>query len=194
VTSPASFAPGCLAYVQDSRNYLTVGIGCTGGQHRSVYLAEWLGREFRRCARVLVRHRELRPPPDGHQRHPVIPWFGLLKPGDWLVVVLGLAVCACRFPLAWQAGVAEKAIVRRGGEVFSELDLARNRRIEVPGPLGITTVVVDQRRVRVARTPAPPVLRAPGLAVAPRRDCHLCAQPGQRRGPGKQADLRFAAY
>ncbi|HPP48084.1 MAG TPA: RNase adapter RapZ, partial [Accumulibacter sp.] len=48
-------------YVRDSRNYLTVGIGCTGGQHRSVYLAEVLGREFRACARVLVRHRELRP-------------------------------------------------------------------------------------------------------------------------------------
>ncbi|WP_291993584.1 RNase adapter RapZ [Candidatus Accumulibacter sp. ACC003] len=50
------------AYVRDSRNYLTVGIGCTGGQHRSVYLAERLGREFRSCARVLVRHRELPPP------------------------------------------------------------------------------------------------------------------------------------
>ena len=50
------------SYVQDSRSYLTVGIGCTGGQHRSVYLAEWLQREFRDCARVLVRHRELRSP------------------------------------------------------------------------------------------------------------------------------------
>ncbi len=50
------------AYVRDSRNYLTVGIGCTGGQHRSVYLAERLGREFRSSARVLVRHRELPPP------------------------------------------------------------------------------------------------------------------------------------
>ena len=49
------------SYVQDSRNYLTVGIGCTGGQHRSVYLAEWLGRKFRGCARVLIRHRELGP-------------------------------------------------------------------------------------------------------------------------------------
>ena len=51
------------AYVRDSRNYLTVAIGCTGGQHRSVYLAERLGREFRSSARVLVRHRELAPPP-----------------------------------------------------------------------------------------------------------------------------------
>lgn len=50
------------SYVQDSRNYLTVAIGCTGGQHRSVYFAEWLRREFSDCARVLVRHRELRSP------------------------------------------------------------------------------------------------------------------------------------
>ena len=82
-------------------------------------------------------------------------WVALLKPGDWLLVALGLAVCALAFPLAWQAGVAEKAIVRRGGDVFSELDLSRNRRIDVPGPLGITTVVVDKRRVRVAADPGP---------------------------------------
>ncbi|HMW18529.1 MAG TPA: RNase adapter RapZ [Accumulibacter sp.] len=58
----ASFVRNWLpCYIQDSRNYLTVGIGCTGGQHRSVYFAEVLGREFSACARVLVRHRELRP-------------------------------------------------------------------------------------------------------------------------------------
>jgi len=44
----------------DSRSYLSVGIGCTGGRHRSVYLAETLGSYFRgRHGRVLVRHREL---------------------------------------------------------------------------------------------------------------------------------------
>ena len=50
----ATWLPG---YIRDNRNYLTVAIGCTGGQHRSVYIAEWLGREFRGRARVLVRHR-----------------------------------------------------------------------------------------------------------------------------------------
>ena len=49
------------SYVKDNRNYLTVGIGCTGGQHRSVYLAERLAQRFRHQARVLVRHRELSP-------------------------------------------------------------------------------------------------------------------------------------
>ena len=49
------------AYIRDNRSYLTVGIGCTGGQHRSVYIAEWLAQHFSDRARVLVRHRELTP-------------------------------------------------------------------------------------------------------------------------------------
>ena len=53
------------AYIRDNRSYLTVAIGCTGGQHRSVYLAEWFAREFADRARVLVRHRELPAGPRG---------------------------------------------------------------------------------------------------------------------------------
>jgi RNase adapter protein RapZ len=46
-------------YARDNRNYLTVAIGCTGGQHRSVYLAERLARTFSPRYQVLLRHREL---------------------------------------------------------------------------------------------------------------------------------------
>jgi UPF0042 nucleotide-binding protein len=44
---------------KDNRSYLTVAIGCTGGRHRSVYLAERLAASFGADARVLVRHRGL---------------------------------------------------------------------------------------------------------------------------------------
>jgi len=50
------------SYVRDNRSYLTVAIGCTGGQHRSVYLVEMLGRHFESQIKVLVRHRELPEP------------------------------------------------------------------------------------------------------------------------------------
>jgi UPF0042 nucleotide-binding protein len=48
-------------FVADNRSYLTVAIGCTGGQHRSVYFAEKLARYFQPQQQVLVRHRELTP-------------------------------------------------------------------------------------------------------------------------------------
>jgi UPF0042 nucleotide-binding protein len=46
--------------VRSNRSYLTVAVGCTGGQHRSVYLAERLAAHFRRTeGQALVRHRDL---------------------------------------------------------------------------------------------------------------------------------------
>lgn len=46
-------------YVADNRHYLTVAIGCTGGQHRSPYVVERLAARFRGREQVLVRHRAL---------------------------------------------------------------------------------------------------------------------------------------
>ncbi len=47
------------ALAEDQRSYVVVAIGCTGGQHRSVFLAEQLARRFAGRYSVLVRHREL---------------------------------------------------------------------------------------------------------------------------------------
>lgn len=47
-------------FVKQNRYYLTVSIGCTGGQHRSVYIAETLHEDFRdTLENVSIRHREL---------------------------------------------------------------------------------------------------------------------------------------
>ena len=52
------------SFVQDNRSYLTVAIGCTGGQHRSVYFVEQLANyfgttHFKQMQKVIIRHREL---------------------------------------------------------------------------------------------------------------------------------------
>ncbi|MCG8416128.1 MAG: RNase adapter RapZ [Pseudomonadales bacterium] len=47
-------------YEENNRSYITVAIGCTGGQHRSVFLCEKLGNDFSKSiANVQVQHREL---------------------------------------------------------------------------------------------------------------------------------------
>ncbi|MDO5056517.1 MAG: RNase adapter RapZ [Lautropia sp.] len=56
------------SYVQDNRHYLTIAIGCTGGQHRSVYVVQALAEHFARTERVLVRHRALANRPLGSTR------------------------------------------------------------------------------------------------------------------------------
>jgi UPF0042 nucleotide-binding protein len=47
-------------YIEQNRNYLTVAIGCTGGQHRSVFLVDSIAAELEReYDNVLARHNEL---------------------------------------------------------------------------------------------------------------------------------------
>jgi len=49
------------SFINDNRNYITVAIGCTGGQHRSVFISDRLNQHFSSSDTIhtLVRHREL---------------------------------------------------------------------------------------------------------------------------------------
>jgi len=78
-----------------------------------------------------------------------------LKPGDWLTLLLGgTFVVALTFKL-WSGDLADKAIIRSGGKIFKEVSLSRNQKIEVPGPLGVTIVSIQNRKARVASDPSP---------------------------------------
>jgi UPF0042 nucleotide-binding protein len=47
-------------FEQENRNYMTIAIGCTGGQHRSVYMVEAIASYFKTTRNnIMTRHREL---------------------------------------------------------------------------------------------------------------------------------------
>ncbi|MFU2487029.1 NusG domain II-containing protein [Thauera sp. WH-1] len=82
-------------------------------------------------------------------------WWALLRPGDVLVVLAGLLLCGLAVRALWQGGAPDGAVVRAGGQVVAEVDLSRERFIEVPGPLGVTRIEIQPGRARVASDPGP---------------------------------------
>ena len=48
------------AFLLDQRASITVAIGCTGGRHRSIYIADQLGERFASEYQVVVRHRDIK--------------------------------------------------------------------------------------------------------------------------------------
>ena len=83
------------------------------------------------------------------------PWLALVRPGDWLVMLAGITVVSLSFPLFWQGGAAERAVIRQEGKVFAEIDLRSKKTLEVSGPLGITRIAIEPGRARVISDPGP---------------------------------------
>ena len=82
-------------------------------------------------------------------------WRSLMRPGDWLALLLAALLVAALFPLVWRGGAAEKAVVRANGTVVAEVRLTETRTLEVPGPLGTTRIEIAPGRARVAADPGP---------------------------------------
>lgn len=100
------------------------------------------------------------------------PWLRLVRPGDWLVLLLATVLTAASFPLLWQKGAAERAVVRQDGQVVAELALTAPRTLAVSGPLGTTVIAVERGRARVASDPGPR---------------QLCVRQGWLARPGEMA-------
>ncbi len=83
-----------------------------------------------------------------------MPWLSHLRPGDWLIMLAGLALVASLW--MHQAGSLEgRVIVRLDGQLFKQASLRLDQTIRVPGPLGESRVEIRNGRVRVAADPGP---------------------------------------
>ena len=82
-------------------------------------------------------------------------WLRYIRPGDWLVVCSGFAGAGLLFPLFWNSTHADRAIVRRDGELITEIALTTTKRIEVQGPIGTTVIEIAPGRARVQSDPGP---------------------------------------
>jgi hypothetical protein len=123
-----------------------------------------------------------------------VPWQALLRPGDWALLAISAALVAASFPLLWRGGVADRAIVKRDGQLVTELALNVPRRYEVQGAIGTTVIEVQPGRARVLSDPGPRqycvqqgwLTRANAVAIcAPN---HISLQLGGRGGANATYD------
>ena len=75
-----------------------------------------------------------------------------IRPGDWLTVLAALAVVLVLFNRLWLGETASKVQIRAGNQIHATLSINQQRVVQVPGPLGNTTVV-DHGKARVASDP-----------------------------------------
>ena len=50
-------------YAKEGKNHFTVGIGCTGGQHRSVSIARYLFDHYKDIYKCYIEHRDIKEAP-----------------------------------------------------------------------------------------------------------------------------------
>ncbi len=84
-----------------------------------------------------------------------VSWRSLLKPGDWLLLLAAAACVTAAYPLLWRGGVADRAVVKRDGQLVTELALNTPRKYEVTGAIGTTVIEVQPGRARVLSDPGP---------------------------------------
>ncbi len=125
------------------------------------------------------------------------PWRMLLKPGDWLLLLAAALLVAASYPLLWRGGVADRAIVKRDGQLVTELALNTPRTYEVTGAIGTTVIEVRPGRARVVSDPGPRqycvqqgwLTRANAVAIcAPN---HVTLQLSGRGGPNGYDTLNY---
>lgn len=87
----------------------------------------------------------------------VPPLTQLLRPGDWLVLLLGGVLAAVCIGVFWRGDAhdAHAVVIRSGGKVVAQLSLLEDQHYRVVGPLGASEIEVRAQRARVAVDPSP---------------------------------------
>lgn len=78
-----------------------------------------------------------------------------IKPGDWLTLLTGSVCVAMLMFTLWSGELADRVIIRSGGKIFREVMLSHDQKIEVPGPLGISLIAIENRKARIISDPSP---------------------------------------
>jgi len=76
-----------------------------------------------------------------------------LLAGDWLLLLAGLVAVAWLFASLWHDEPAGRLRIRAGDHVFATLSLDQKRTLEVPGPQGISRIMIDHGKVRFESSP-----------------------------------------
>jgi hypothetical protein len=83
---------------------------------------------------------------------PVMPY---VRSGDWLILFAAGSFVTWLCVHVWIIRGGDTLIVRSSGKVIVELPLARDRITSISGPLGTTTVQIENRRARIQADPGP---------------------------------------
>ncbi len=79
--------------------------------------------------------------------------FPRLLPGDWLVLLVGMVAVIALFATLWRPDHAARLQVRDEHGVLGTYSLAQDRTLDIPGPQGVSRVVIAQGRVRFTQSP-----------------------------------------
>lgn len=90
-----------------------------------------------------------------NSRDPATSFLRDLRLGDWLTLLAGGLCIILLTDKTWNGGIADTAVIRSGGKVFSSVPLSRDQQIEVPGPLGTSIITIEKGKARISSDPSP---------------------------------------
>ncbi|MCG9094020.1 NusG domain II-containing protein [Laribacter hongkongensis] len=77
------------------------------------------------------------------------------RPGDWGLWLTALLLVIASGLHFWRDGIGDTLRIRANGQVFGDYPLRLNRTLDIPGPLGHTTIEIRAGRARIAADPSP---------------------------------------